>query len=1449
MTYGEKMAKTEAVECFSLYDISAIVYTKSAHRIILPMIAELYNLIIAIEQREITHEAFANLETTAEELAKATEELGCIAKRLAEKSGDEVLEKEMVSATQTLLVSGKNILLAVQKLLIQPDVCSSVEELAVSAKRILVGTIKVLWAQEDSTIRRIIQAAHWLFDCLLMLDSAKDVSAVLSASHPFSETLLLVTNLTERFLWDLKESLQQKHLAQTLQTLKNSIPMLFTAKVSHLQYPHEQQMNRSKNYIFDLAKSNVKKLISLLKSNIGRTKKLHERYGFFPQHLHQFLGLMSSPQPIHLREDKLNLPVEVLIFYCMLFADSSRATLKQELIQLCRHLLKFRKAIVDVSTFNGFSKENIKEECFVVKTELEHLNQIIRSAVIYQIFDNLVDIKDPMRKLIEAAMEPCSHVGKEGLLRKLKPLITTFFSHSTQMLKAADLILVTCTERETVEDIEQCINQFNRLLATVPGLLSELSLFPGNGDVSKKLNFLSQIWSSTTESLMMCLDKILDLHEFLDASVQEMVRHKEASEKALDMQDFEHFLGHTSRLCRQATQIVEFISRFVAKARDPIFRNGLLVLIKQLKNAITQTDDSINLCMVKMTSLQAKEEYSKRTKELIEFACNVQKGLDECNQPDILSPLRDGVHDFNISIDVPKALASQDPMEFSTHSFIKQNSSNNAELLVGSLDKFKPPYCPSLEFPRRNIIYRKDAVRTIDLHPLIRELTTATSIHDAIRLNGICADLLELANCCIDAAKEALRIVESPMSDKLLHYKEIVGLIPHFIGLAREVEANPVLNSEQLLQTAILLSEKIDETKHSLTFVVSSWYRLARQLIGFMPPCSSHDEIQSFDEIMEILETLVQLISKVVHSDDRKLLPECSSLQEIFLRVQTKFTCVQTRTKYLLEKAQDISRSHPDFTKQDRFDASCILWSVTIQALLNIVDQFIGRDVLALKELQTKMKYRLCLQSTLTIVSENSVRIQEAAKLSILLCARQGIENEIPSQIEQIKILTESLLQVANALAVSPIAAPSLLVQFEVLQRKLALTAKAILLQLNGLNGEYLSSIQSVVRLSQFISHGTGSNSDLIQKETFGRKAAFLKANIQMVDKVIRDALEEPSKFPKLKENLLATTGNLLLLTDEIMGLAGQFHSQLDQHHHLVDSLLYEWSAKAGYLVRQLQSMKGISETVLQVVRRCLQNDEEHIYSIQPSSLKKEDYTQHQNTLSSGHKAIKAGEGFFSASNKITMYSEDLPSDFQPSHSECSLSPTSSLGDLENHGCLISQIIEEMRVQVSYMAQFLKRKGPIMTKEEVIATAIQVIAGGDALVKFAGRITKDCLNERCAAELLCALEKTKTINYQLSIVTRVIASTGSSRSSVEHLVSNAQNLFQGILQMFMAAEAACVKGLQHPSTDTEESNTATFCSQSRKSLGWYGAKESLNSDKEELGLCKTGLWPSPLSPL
>ncbi|NXP02258.1 VINC protein, partial [Thinocorus orbignyianus] len=127
---------------------------------------------------------------------------------------------------------------------------------------------------------------------------------------------------------------------------------------------------------------------------------------------------------------------------------------------------------------------------------------------------------------------------------------------------------------------------------------------------------------------------------------------------------------------------------------------------------------------------------------------------------------------------------------------------------------------------------------------------------------------------------------------------------------------------------------------------------------------------------------------------------------------------------------------------------------------------------------------------------------------------------------------------------------------------------------------------------------------------------------------------------------------------------------------------------------------------------------------------------------------------------------------------------------------------------------------------------------GKVLAKFGHVVAKHCLDRRCAAELLCAAEQTHTISSQLSIVARVKAVTAESKSSSELLVNNAQNLIQAVLRVLKAAEAACIKGLQQPLPDSE-AEVAAFCMHWRKTLLWHRAKESLNSDRDKLGLRKT----------
>ncbi|NWJ08427.1 VINC protein, partial [Crypturellus undulatus] len=138
-----------------------------------------------------------------------------------------------------------------------------------------------------------------------------------------------------------------------------------------------------------------------------------------------------------------------------------------------------------------------------------------------------------------------------------------------------------------------------------------------------------------------------------------------------------------------------------------------------------------------------------------------------------------------------------------------------------------------------------------------------------------------------------------------------------------------------------------------------------------------------------------------------------------------------------------------------------------------------------------------------------------------------------------------------------------------------------------------------------------------------------------------------------------------------------------------------------------------------------------------------------------------------------------------------------------------------------------------------------IASDGQVFAKFGRIIATYCLDKRCSAELLGAAEQTRTISSQLGIVARVKAVTAESKSSSELLVRNAQNLTQAVSRVLTAAEAACVQGLRQPPPDSEEAEVAAVCIEWRKRLSRHRAKESLNSDRDELGLRKTRARPEP----
>ncbi|NXC75894.1 CTNA1 protein, partial [Anhinga anhinga] len=1011
-----------------------------------------------------------------------------------------------------------------------------------------------------------IQAASWLLECLSVLRDAGDMPGLLAAFRAFAEALLLLSNLTAKRLEELGDGPRQKSLAQTLQLLHKCIPLLHAAKHSNLKHSWDRQVNLSKDDAFQLTERTVEELASLLIDN----KEPGDRNGTFSQHRSRLLALLSCPDPAQLSNSEFSADVAAVIFYCMLLADSSRPDLKLDLVKHCWVLLRLRKSICSlVSQREGWpGHSSLEKECRAMREEVEALDQAALTATLCQILDTFFEGKEPLRPLVEDALSlagtGCFPAGQGGFLKKLQPLTATFFTHAQQMLRAADFVLARCTKTQTAREIGEKVEYLKRLLARLPPLLSEISGNTAQRSAAEQLQSLHHAWARTTESLLLCFEETVSMAEFLKLSVREMAKQREWCEKALGSQDPERLSWHAARLSSWARWVVEATTRYVDGATDPIFRNGLLVWVEQLAGSILELK-AVTACPERVSCLQAGDVFSKAASCLMDAAHRVRDGLDGSNHPDILSPLRAQVR----STDVAKAL------ELSPSRTGLKSVTDEAALQEDTLN------CPS---PRAGNLH-PGVPRKGDTHPVITALLAATRARDMAAVNAACSALLELADGCIDAAKEALPVAESPQMETLGQYQTIVLLTPCVISLARETAPRQLRHPSRLLQTALTLSERICETKECLTAVAGSWYSLSQQVFGFILSADFLRGKQALDETMMGLAGAVQLAGDIASLACSKGNPISPDVWESFLQVQAKFSRAQMSTKVLLEKAASFEGSCR--VGKASLELHCVRWAVSMHVLLGAVDRFVGRDVLLLRELRSATRNSFCSQSILAAVSENSLRLQEAARLSYLSCPEDRDCSEILALRAEIKVLMEALLDASKTLSVSPLSNASLYIRFELLQTDLALRTKALLLHLEKVNAEHLQVIRDVVgpALSP-LSQEERERS----KQAFEEKASQLMANVRWVKTTLRDVLEASAQ-PQPQVNLLSVADHLLVLTSDAVGSARQlFQSRRDKGHLHLDSIVWYWSANAHYLVTQLQAVPGISGHILRLIRQRLQN-------------------------------------------------------------------------------------------------------------------------------------------------------------------------------------------------------------------------------------------------------------------
>ncbi|NWT53807.1 CTNA2 protein, partial [Erythrocercus mccallii] len=1010
--------------------------------------------------------------------------------------------------------------------------------------------------------------ASWLLECLSVLQDARDAPGLLAAFQAFSEAMLQLSCLTAKRLQELGYCPGGKSLAQTLQLLHKCVPLIHTAKHSALTHSRDCQADLSQDSVFQLMERTIRELLSLLMDS-------QDRSGIFSQQMSRLQALLSHPDPLRLSEGAFSSHLEAVILHGMLLAESSRLDLQLELVECCWVLLQLRRSICSHMSWReeqpgqSQGEHGLERECHSLREELENLDRAVLRATLCQILDGFFKEKEPLRQLVEGALSlarsGCFPAGPGGILRKLQPLIATFFSQAQQMLQAADLVLARCAKAQTAREIREGVDHLQSLLASLPSLLMET-----RGNATEQLQTLCCAWATATDSLLRCFEETIGMTEFLELSIQELAKHKEWCEAALECQDPEGFSWHAAHLMGWAHWVVGATTRHVDRATDPIFRNGLLVWVEQLAKSILELEAVMALIPGRFSCLQSQDAFSQAASSLMDSALHVHTGLDGSNHPEILSPLREQV----------RSTKGEKGLELSLSHTGIQISTDKA-VFQGDIQNY--PSSPPANF-------HQDPWKG-DTHPVITALLGASQAGDMDTVHAACSVLLEVSDGCVEAAREALSIAEPLQLQVLEQHQDITALTPKIISLATETAPGQLPAPGRLLQMALRLSGRIRETRECLATVAGSWNGLAQQVLGFILSGDSPRGKQALDETLLGLAGAVQLAREIASTACSKENPNPSHVQERFLQLQAKFFRAQLNTKVFLEKAASFRESCG--MEKAILELHSVWWANGMRVLLDAMDQFVGRDVLFLRELSRAMRNKVGPRSLLAAVAENSLRLQEAARLSYLSCPGDHGAREILALREEIQVLMEALLDVSGTLLLSPLPTASLAIRFELLQRDVALRAKALLLHMERVNMEQLRLIQDVAGAA--LSNLTQEERER-SKEGFEEKANQLMANVQWVRNTLWDALEADAQLTS-QPGLLSMADHLLLLTADVVGSARQHlgsrrdtgdHCQGTGDPHL-DSVVWYWSAKAHYLVTQLRVIHGIDRNILQRLTECLQ--------------------------------------------------------------------------------------------------------------------------------------------------------------------------------------------------------------------------------------------------------------------
>ncbi|KAM7408927.1 hypothetical protein PAMA_002580 [Pampus argenteus] len=1417
-----------------------LIRTAAVERVVAPIACHLCHLVLLCDGAE-KPEQFSHLEEAAQAVAKATENMSAVASRCIRETEDEVLHMEMSSLLESVTMSGQHVLLAAQKLSIQPSLTEHREELITATQSVFLGVVKVLLVNDDATVRKVVAAADQVLERLSELSSSSDIKSLLKSFQIFSDALILLNSLTVERANSLQDPRQTKQLHDSLETLSRCISMLHTAMCTTIKHPTCEQAQAAKRYILDKLQSTVSDIIVTLTSECQRGSP--GPCGYYAERRTSLMQLITGSSASSVRDSSFDSVVRDLVFHCMVVANSSRREFQQTVVAHSRYVLQFWsdiKRIFKSSEDLDVSEQHLQNHFTLLVQQIQMLDKAMMSAILYQVLDTFLTASSTFEELLSVTRQVLVADSSTKIdLSFIQPLVEDFIFYTDKIIQVASFTSAVAVDAKSLENVENSRVCLTRLRAQVAPLSLELA--DNLMQTPQKIYEICEKWEEEMGQLQETLSDVLDVREFTSIAITEVVSDRRGCDAAYREQSYTSFNEHAANLICHMKLVTQSVRRHLDRSDNPIYRNGLLVLLKQAQLSQTKVVQSVrDMLSGSSLNVEVYSTFSDDVAAAIQDFKVLREGLDGQQHPHLLSPLREGARQRDVS---QSHLPVKDTCELNLDHMVR--SSHSPEVTERDFQTEHEEEDSDWETVEAELAHKYDSndLKTpavsdepklihkhleFDLLPLLYEVVTVTKGKDVTALNQICTGVLELSNCYAQAAKEALAIADAVDCQTLESFRaELVSLTPLLVQTAQETAMSSAMSTESVYKHSTQFSDLINNMRKVLVTVAGTWFHAVYTELQGNLPTTAASVTQQLNDVMNSCADVVQLLTS---SDSASQ----SDSQETFTVLHNKLNKAQNNTRYLVEFFTSAEG------RVDQLEGLCVLWGVSVHILFNSLDKILGTS--------TAMS-QLSPQKQLSALSENSLRIQEAARLTSLNCKSAYKSKQLTGYQDELKTLTEAYLQAAEDLGVMPSVIQ--LAKSELFQRNLLIKIRVLSGHLSKANKGYDTALQNIVSIAFFAAEHFRENKTEDEEQKFENAAQLLFENVNSATKRVEDCLNY-IRDPRSRSNLRSINDHLSFQISDIISRA----RLMVETHFICDTLSLDvqiqcWSAKAHYVVEEISKQDGIHQEAKEHIRAGLQGrapeDVKDGRTTIPSNVKEVTFQSETTSwLKINTESVDAAEPSMRTSYRPGNTEKE--DGFGAHNKASSLTSTSLFLKRESDSWdpkdnRIVQVTRKMANTIYYMTQYLKKKGPIPNKEAFVAAAKDVMSNCQSVTHFIRVIANHCLDKQSTVELSLVVEQILTITNQLNIISSVNAVTPGCKSSDEILVKNAQNLLQTVLRGVHAAETACITGLKQPEPNSDGAEATALCFQWRRNLEIHRAQQTSNPDTDELGLRKTSSHP------